>query len=368
MTTQFKRLLLLIALFSNPVFASDDDDDGTENQGISEMNAQQRQSLGIVTGKAERRLLTDEIMLPGEITINAYRTSLATTRISAQVVARHARMGDKVKIGQKLVTLSSVDMADAQGQLLIAEREWQRVQKLGRKVVSEQRFIEAQVNYQQGIAKLLAFGMTKTQTDVLLKQGNDAEATGNFDLLSQQDGTIIDDPFLLGQIVETGQKLMTISDESELWVEAQANPDIQQQIKPGTVARINTGNHQWFNGNVVQIHREVDETTRTLAIRIEIPNSDGLFYPGQFVQVGLPSSTSQTVLAVPKESVTLLYGEHVVFVLNGDELLPQLVETGETRNDWVAIDAGLTEEDDLVIQGTFLLKSMLLKSQIGDAD
>ena len=99
MTTQLKRLILLITLFSNPVFASDNDDDGTEEQGISEMNAQQRQSLGIVTGKAERRLLTDEIVLPGEITLNAYRTSVATTRINAQVVARHARMGDKVKIG-----------------------------------------------------------------------------------------------------------------------------------------------------------------------------------------------------------------------------------------------------------------------------
>ncbi len=365
MTSQFKRLLLLIVLVSHPTFA--DEDDETEIQGIPEMNTEQRQSLGIVTGKAERRLLTDEIVLPGEITINAYRTSLATTRIRAQVVARHVRMGDAVKAGQKLVTLSSVEMADAQGQLLIADREWLRVQKLGRKVISEQRFIEAQVNYQQGIAKLLAYGMTKPQINALRQQGDASEATGNFDLLSQQDGTVIDDQFVLGQVVEPGQKLVEITDESVLWVEAQIDPETLR-IVPGAVARVNTGNNQWLIGKVVQIHRKVDETTRTLPVRIEILNEDGLFYPGQFVKVGLQSATSHNVLAVPQASVTLLYGEQMVFVLNGDKLSPQLIKTGEIRNGWIEINAGLTEKDSIVTQGTFMLKSMLLKSQIGDAD
>ena len=365
MNNLFKHLLLIIVV-SNPTFA--DENGEIEAQGIPQMNAQQRQALGIITGKAERRTLVDEVVLPGEITINTYRTSLATTRISAQVVARHVRMGDKVKLGQKLVTLSSVDMADAQGQLLIANREWSRVQRLGRKVVSEQRFIEAQVGYQQGIAKLLAFGMTRSQIDNLLKQGDASQATGNFDLLSQQDGTVIDDPFMQGQLIEPGEKLMAISDESVLWVEAQIAPEKRLQIKPGAVARISTENHQWINGKVIQIHRQVDENTRTLPIRIEIPNDGGLLYPGQFVQVGLQSSNGQTVLAVPKASVTLLYGEQMVFILDGDEISPQLVETGKTRNGWIEINAGLTEQDELVTEGTFLLKSMLLKSQIGDAD
>jgi cobalt-zinc-cadmium efflux system membrane fusion protein len=259
-------------------------------------------------------------------------------------------------------------MAAAQGKLLIANREWTRVQALGRKVVSEQRFIEAQVAYQQGIAKLLAYGMTQPQIDTLLKRGDATAATGHFDLLSQQQGTVIADPFLIGQNIEPGQKLMAVSDESVLWVKAQINPETQQQIDPSAAVRVNTGNQQWVNGKIVQIHRQVDETTRTLPIRIEILNRDGLFYPGQFARVGLQSSLSQAVLAVPKASVTRLYGEQMVFVLNGNALSPQLVETGETRNDWIEIKAGLTADDEIVTQGTFLLKSMLLKSQIGDAD
>ena len=55
---------------------------------------------------------------------------------------------------------ANVAMAEAQGELLVADREWARVQKLGRKVVSETRFIAAQVKRQQAYARVLAYGMT----------------------------------------------------------------------------------------------------------------------------------------------------------------------------------------------------------------
>ena len=362
----FKYLMLLSFFASYPSFS--DEESEKETQGIPKMNAQERQSLDIVTRNVEQHMLVDEIVLPAEITFNAYRTSQVNTRISAQVVSRHVRMGDIVKSGQKLVTLSSVDMADAQGQLLIANREWQRVQKLGRKVVSEQRYVEAQVNYQKSVAKLMAYGMTMIQIDSLLNQNDASQATGLFDLLSPQDGAVVYDQFLVGQIIEPGQKLMEISDDSVLWAEAQMNPDIQEIINLEDVVQVASGKHKGLVGKIIQVHRKVDETTRTLPVRIEISNEKGLLYPGQFVQIRMQSSTNQNVLAVPKDSVTLLHGEQMVFVLKGDELSPQLVETGETHNDWIEITAGLTVEDNIVTQGTFLLKSMLLKSQIGDSD
>ncbi|VAW53302.1 hypothetical protein MNBD_GAMMA07-2360, partial [hydrothermal vent metagenome] len=71
---------------------------------------------------------------------------------------------------------------------------------------------------------------------------------------------------------------------------------------------------------------------------------------------------------VPKSAVTLLQGEEVVFMLNDKELYPQLVETGGIRNDWIEIKNGLKKGDKVVTEGMFLLKSLLLKSQIGDAD
>ena len=58
--------------------------------------------------------------VPGEVVINAYRSARVTTRITAQVVARHVTLGNHVEPGQPLVTLSSVEMAEAQGMLIVA--------------------------------------------------------------------------------------------------------------------------------------------------------------------------------------------------------------------------------------------------------
>ncbi len=367
MTPFINRILILLFLFANPpVFAATENSATT--QGIPEMTAEQRQAMGIVTSRVSLRRLMEEIIAPGEVTINAYRSSQVSTRISSQIMKRHARMGDVVKRGQKLLTLSSVSMADAQSQLLVADREWQRVKKLGRKVVSERRYIAAQVNRQKTYAKVLAYGMTEFQVKALLKQGDASRATGMFDLLSFQKGTVISDQFVLGQVVEPGQILMEISDESRLWVETQISPKKIINIKTGALARINSGTNTWLKGEVVQIHRHVDEVTRTLPIRIEVNNKQGLLRPGQFVKVALQTAKGAEVISIPKASVTLLHGEPVVFMLKGNEWYPQLVETGEVRGDWVEIKNGLQAGDEIVTQGIFLLKSLLLKSQIGDAD
>jgi len=364
--TKASFLFLFLMLVSNFVFAEEEGEE--EAQGIPEMTAEQRREMGIVTSLVNSKMLSKEIIAPGEVTVNIYRSSQVTSRIPAQIIKRYARMGDTVKAGQKLLTLSSVDMADAQSQLLVTDREWQRVKKLGRKVVSERRYIEAQVNRQQAYAKALAYGITESQITELLKQKNASKATGMFNLLSTQNGTVISDKFVSGQVIDPGLLLMEITDESLLWVETQINPEDAINIKPGTQARINYAGDNWLPAKVIQVHRRIDESTRTLPVRIEIDNEKELLRPGQFVKVALQTATENEVIAIPTSAVTLLHGDQVVFLLTDEELHPQLVETGGVRNNWIEIKNGLKKNDKVVTQGMFLLKSLLLKSQIGDAD
>jgi len=365
----YRIFLLFSLLLASPVFAEEDNNGNIAKvQGIPEMNARQRQSMGIVTSTVFKRKLYKEIIAPGDVGVNIYLSSQISTRIRSQVIKRYARVGDNVTAGQILLTLSSVSMANAQSEMLIADREWKRVKKLGRKVVSEQRFVEAQVNRQQAHAKALAYGITEAQIAALLKQGDASKATGMFNLLSIQNGTIISDNFLLGQVVEPGQLLMEISDESQLWAETQINPHDVRNIQVGTPARIEIDKELWIPGKVIQIHRLINETTRTLPVRVEVNNEQGLLRPGQFVKVALQTTSSHEVIATPRSAVTLLQGEHVVFVLKGNTFFPQLVAIGETRGDWVEVKNGLKTNDEIVIKGVFVLKSLLLKSQIGDTD
>lgn len=361
---QIMLALTLITLF-NPLQAEEENE---EQVDISTINTEQQKAMGIISSKVTHKNLIRRLIVPGEVWINAYKSSQITTRIQAQILQRHAKMGDKVTIGQKLITLTSVLMAEAQGELFIADREWQRVKKLGRKVVSEQRYIKTQVTRQQAYAKVLAYGMTEKQVNNLLLKNNASKSTGIFDLLSVQEGVIISDDFISGQVVESGQILIEISDESLVWVEARVSPNDVGEIKIGTQADIYTNNELTLKGKVIQIHHKMDETTRTLSVRVAVNNEPYILHPGQFVKTALYLSKGKKVLAIPKSSVLLLQGNQTVFQLENNQLHPQLVETGEVRDGWVEIKNGLKAGDNIVTKKMFLLKSLLLKSKIGDSD
>jgi cobalt-zinc-cadmium efflux system membrane fusion protein len=343
--------------------AKHDDEQG--EGGVVEMTATERAAKGIKTATVESRMLADEIVVPGEITLDLYRSAKITPRIAAQVVKRHAKLGDKVRSGQSLVTLTSVEMARAQGELIVATQEWERVRKLGRDVVSERRYVEARVAAEHARAKVLAFGMTPDQVTVLVETGDASKAAGTFELLALQDGTIVKDDFVIGEVVEPGRVLFEIIDESRVWVEAQLTPDQAAHVEVGAPVRILIDDSHAVDGRVVQTHHTLDETTRTRPVRIQVDNRADELHPGQFVNVALEIGDSKPALTVPEPAVILMNGSPKVFKVEGDKLYPTPIEIGMRRADWVEIKNGLKVEDEIVISKVFLLKSLIQKSQMG---
>ncbi len=356
----------VLALFALSGHAGEQAHDDEHANGKLEMSAAQRKAQGIETAGVVMRQLSAVVNAPGEVEIDLYRSAQVTPRITAQVASRHARLGDRVKKGQKLVTLSSVAMAEAQGDLVEADREWKRVQKLGRKVVSDKRYVSAQVARQRAWATVLAYGMSKTEVNELLSKGDASLATGEFDLLSPQDGTIIFDRFVIGEVVETGRLLFEVSDESVIWVEAKLRPEQASNVQIGSVAHISVDGKSWIDGRVVQLHHRLDAGSRTLGVRIEVSEKKDVLHPGQYVQVTLETRSSEKRIAVPESALVLMQGSPTVFKLDGDALLPVPVETGDSSAGWVEITSGLALGEEVVIKGAFTLKSLALKSQIGD--
>ncbi len=342
-----------------------------EAEAALKMTAAERRAQGIKTAKVKRQVLQDVVTAPGEVLMNAYRSAQVTPRVGAQIVARHARLGDAVTQGQPLVTLSSVEVSRAQGDLVESDREWRRVKELGRKVVSAKRYVSAQVARQRAYAAVRAYGMNKTQINTLLQGADASRATGEFDLFAPQDGIVISDAFVVGEFVTPGRVLFELTDITAPWVEAQLNPRDAASITIGTPVRVSRDSHdgrQWFDGKVVQLHYRLDTTTRTRPVRIEVSNNDTMMAEGEYVEVALQTTDAAPSLAVPREALLLMQGSQTVFRVEGDELQPQPVETGVTHAGWTEIKAGLAEGDEIVIQGAFLLKSLALKSQIGEGD
>jgi len=362
--------LYLVLVFSAPLALAEeghDEGEGDHEGSALVLSVEARKAAGIVINTVIPRSLAETLRVPAEVVINAYQSARVTPRIQAQVLARHVRLGDRVVAGQTLVTLSSVAMAEAQGALIVADREWQRVKTLGRKAVAERRFTEAQVARQQAFAKVLAYGMQEAQARELLKSGDATKATGEFDLLAPIAGTVLQDNFIVGELIEPGRVLIAISDESVLWVEARVVPSTLASIKVGTPARVSANGKNWIEGTVVQLHHQLSETTRTQGIRIAVENSNDQLHPGQFAEAEIVTAAGSPVLAVPDEAITLLKGAPTVFKFEDETAFhAEQVETGPSIGGWTEIRTGLEEGEEIAFSGVFHLKSLLLKSSLGE--
>jgi cobalt-zinc-cadmium efflux system membrane fusion protein len=375
MTIQTHRVAALAAalLIISPLVAltslAQEDEHGDEQveSVVVELSAEERAANGITTMAAGFRRLTDQVMLPGEVVINAYKSASVTTRIPAQVIERHVKLGDLVETNQPLVTLSSVEMAEAQGVLIISDLEWERMRALGKDTVSERTYLESEIAHRQALATVLAYGMSPEQASAMMKPGAAVMATGEFVLLATQEGTVLSDDFVTGELIDPGRVLFTISDESTLWVEASTVPSDLTNFEVGAPARIAHGEGHWINGRVIQLHHQLDETTRRQGLRIEVDNAEDHLHPGQFVEAEISTGEGPPVLAVPSEAITLIDGKSSVFLIEDDhELHPQVVEVGISAGGWTEIQGGISEGDQIAASGVFFIKSLLLKSSLGE--
>jgi len=341
---------------------NEDEKHDEHEEGVIELSPLQQKTAGIVVESLRKRELAAEIRAPGEVKLNAYKTAKVTSRILAQAIKRHVSLGDHVETGQKLVTLSSVDMAEAQGALMLANQEWRRVKKLGPKVASERRYTEARVARQLAYAKVSAYGMTSRGIEDFLRSGDARRANGEFVLLAPQNGTVAQEDFIEGAVIEPGHELLTITDESSLWVEARLTPQQLSGIDRNTIARVQT-NAGSLTGRVTQLHHTLDESTRTIAVRITLPNPGDRLHPGEFVDVYLQSDQHDDVLAVPEAAVVRSPdGDWQVFIAEHDnEFRAVEVKVLQSSGGYTRIE-GPKPGTRIVTQGAFFLQSELAKS------
>jgi len=325
-----------------------------------------REKLGIATERITMQTLTEELRAPGEVKANAYATTLVSPRVPAQIVARRAKLGDEVKAGQPLVILSSTEVAEAQGTLIVAEREWQRVRKLGADAVSARRYSEAEVARDQARAKLRAFGIADGEIARLMKRGS-GSADGEFALVAPQSGRVTADEFLVGERVEPGRALFTLVDERRVWVEAQLPPDAAGRVKVGTLARVVAHGHE-LAGEVVQLAHRAQESSRTTPVRVEVANENDVLHAGEFIETYIATTVRSEALAVPNEAIVQLQGQSTIFkqAQGGDRFEPVAIETGGTRGASTIVTRGIASGDIVVVSGAFELKARLLKSQLGE--
>ena len=266
-----------------------------------ELTAEQQKTLNlqVITLQPDADA-TRTLTVPAEIISNQYRTWVVPVRIDSRVQSRSATLGQHMEKGDAIATLFSPAMAQLQSDLQVAADGWRRVKNLGRRTVGNQRYLDAQSQYQSLRARAKGYGLSNSAIADIEAGKNEK---GVYTLTAPDDGLVLEDAFQQGQWLTAGSALVTLVDESELWAEAALPPSPGLQISTGTPARVIVGGTS-VDGKVIQSGHRLNPVTRTLAVRVAIPNAGHLLHPGMFADVALALAAPENTLTVPEEALT----------------------------------------------------------------
>jgi RND family efflux transporter MFP subunit len=192
-----------------------------------------------------------------------------------------------------------------------------------------------------------------------LKQGGEARRTVT--VVAPASGLVLERlAGLEGMAVEPGQELLRIADLSTLWLTVEVFEDQLPWLPVGATAEVTLTYlpGETFTGRVRFVEPRVAEATRTVALRLAVPNPGGRLRAGMYATVRFAPKAARRAVAVPSPAV-LRSGERdlVVTALGGGRFAPREVTLGAEGDGWVEVAAGLEPGEVVVTSAQFLLDS-----------
>ena len=191
----------------------------------------------------------------------------------------------------------------------------------------------------------------------------------SLELKAPIEGRITERRSTVGEHIGKETEIYTISDPTDLWVLAEVKErDIGAvQVGQETTFTVLAYPGESFHGKVVLLGNRVETESRTLEVRIEVNNADGRLKPGMFADVEIATTAIKDVLVISDQALQTLEDEQIVFVaLSETKFEKRVVKIGLEQHGRVQIVEGLKEGDHVVTEGSFILKSELLKGDLGE--
>lgn len=336
----------------------------------------------IHTERAEHRPVRMSLKAQGgKILPNENRLAHLGPRVPGRIVAVYANLGDRVETGDRLLLLDSPAFGEAQlayrkrrTAMRVAEKAFERAKALsaeGAIGVSEYQRREAEhenarAELYEAEEKLHLLGMGEREIERLSADKLPHAEVAQVFLRAPFSGEIIERNATVGEVVDSSKTLFTVADLSTVWVRADFPEQQIGKLKTGlsVEVRVSAYPETVFQGTITYIGAVIDSATRTVTARSQIPNQDRRLRPEMFAEV-MVHTQEQSVLAVPRAALQQVGSRTMVFVMRGPRRFEFLdVTIGESSNEYVEIKSGLMEQEDVVTEGSYVLKSEALRGQM----
>jgi cobalt-zinc-cadmium efflux system membrane fusion protein len=337
------------------------------------------QAIGLKTELVARTPLQIPLQISGRVTYDENRFAQISAPIAGRVQSFRAHIGDRVKRGDPLAFIESPEIGRAQSDYLramaevnVAERAFERAKALlEKKGVSrgevqrlEGEALHARAAVQEAKHHLMILGFTD---EAVARLGESGAVQTAMPLVSPLSGVVVRHEAFTGAGVAPTQMLYLVADLSEVWVEAdvpERDLALVQVDQPAEV-RVQAYPERMFSGRVETVGLALEERTRTLMVRIVVPNRGEVLKPGMLAQVSLLTGGGGEAVTVPSDAVQRDGERALVFVEQQPGVFAvREVTIGRTAGNRIEIRAGVEPGEKVVTTGSFRLKSDMKKTEM----
>jgi Cu(I)/Ag(I) efflux system membrane fusion protein len=235
--------------------------------------------MDIQTAPVERKFVTADVRMVGKVDYDETRLGY----ITAWVPGRLDRLfvdftGIQVRKGDHMVSLYSPELIAAQQELLQAKSAVKNLSESKLNIVKDRT--EATVNSAR--ERLRLWGLATEQIEDIEKRGSPTE---HVTIYAPMGGVVIHKNAIEGMYVQTGTRIYTIADLAQVWVRMDAYESDLEWLRYGQEVAFNAESYpgETFRGRISLIDPYLDPKTRTVKVRVDVPNADLRLKPDMFV-------------------------------------------------------------------------------------
>jgi len=335
-------------------------------------------AAGIRVESAQVQTIHELVTLTATILPNPRLLAKVAPRLPGRIASVAVEQGTRVEAGQLLAVLESSELGEARSAYLqaksetaLAEAALARAESLVREdIVPQKEYLRAQSDVQRARAALRAAEDKLRLLGVRPSGAVEREAFTALPLTAPFPGTIIERKAVVGELAQADQPLFTVANLDTVWLAADVFEKDLAKLATGVEASVAVMAYpnEVFSGRLTYLGDTMDTATRTVKARIEVPNPDRRLKPGMFATVVLQSKATVQAVLVPEQAVTLYQGYSAVFIETRGAIMPRAVEPGPVIGGKVAVNAGVSPGERIVVAGAYAVKSRLLKSQFATED
>lgn len=392
----FSSLLVLLLLFSTacgsgePAENDRDESALTEealDEGVIELSPQMLAREEFTTAAVEKRSLAPELNTTGQVDFAEGLLAHVTPRIPGRVHEVQATLGDRVKKGQVLIIIDSIELGQAKAAYLqakaqedLARQNFERERGLYTDRITSERemfaakaaHLESRASLRNAEETLHLYGLSDQKIGAL---AHESPAASLLPVRAPLSGKVVEKHVAVGELVTPERNLFSIADLSRVWIwidiyerdlrHVHLEDDVQVEVDafPGEA----------FGGKVSYLSDQVDTDTRTVRARVDVENPQRMLRPGMFARVRIsdPHQVAQNdgSLAIPEACVLRNGDGFIAFVaLDATRFERRAITIGRRGEGYIEILSGLDFGEQVVSDGAFLLKSRASKADqmLGD--